>query len=306
MTCFRCSMELRHLRYFVAVADTLNFHRAAPERVHIEQSPLSQQIRNLEQELGIQLSLHTNQTPGSPYHAGTVFLNDALAILARAEESVDRAHRASRGFVGDLTIAYLTSMTGDFLTATVRDFQLKYPEVALSFSDLIPAAIISAVARGAADVGFLRGVFPAGELAVVELGSEPLVVALPKGHRLACKQKLLAADLAKEPFVMLPDEGSMGYNDLIRAYCHASGFTPNVHAEGNQMQAVIWLVYLGVGISLIPTSLQGLLRENIVYRPLDGPPKISAKLVYRPNDTSPIVKNFRELVCRAAQDRWPT
>jgi DNA-binding transcriptional LysR family regulator len=298
-------MELRHLRYFVAVADTLNFRRAA-ERVHIEQSPLSQQIRNLEQELGVQLFTRTKRrvelTP-----AGLVFVGDAQAVLARANDGMERARRAARGSIGTLSFAYLTSMTNKFFVSVVHEFQNQYPEVTMSFGDMVPNAVLSAVAQRTADVGFLRGVFSHEELTIVELGIEPLVVALPKGHRLTHKKKLVGSDLAKEPFVMVPDEGSMGYNDVIRAYCRDNGFSPVLRAEANQMQAVTWLVHLGLGLSLIPLSLKGLHRGNVVYRDLHNPPSISGKMVYRRNDNSPILKNFVNLVLAAIRRApgWP-
>jgi DNA-binding transcriptional LysR family regulator len=292
-------VELRHLRYFVAVADTLNFRRAA-ERVHIEQSPLSQQIRNLEQELGVQLFTRTKRWVALT-HAGSVFFRDAQSILAAASEGVERARRASRGSIGSLAIAYLTSMTNDLFSSAVHEFREQFPTVALSFSDMLPNAILDAVVHRTADVGLVRGVFANKELAVEELGPEPFVVALQKDHPLARKKKLTGANLANESFVMLPDEGAMGYNDVIRAFCRGSGFSPQVRAEANQMQAVIWLVHLGLGISLIPISLQGLRRENVVYRPLQDAPAITAKLVYRQNDSSPVVNNFREIACRASK-----
>jgi DNA-binding transcriptional LysR family regulator len=290
-------MELRHLRYFVAVADTLNFRRAA-ERVHIEQSPLSQQIRNLEQELGVELLTRTHRRVALT-HAGQVFLADAQAILARANAGVERARRASRGSIGALTIGYLTSLTNSFFTAVVRDFQREYSGVALSFADMVPSAILDAVANRTADVGFLRGVFPKDGLAVEDLNSEPLVVALPRDHRLTQKKKLTGDDLAEEAFVMVPDEGSMGYNDVVRAYCREHGFSPKLRAEGNQMQSLVWLVHLGLGLSLVPASLQGLHRDNVVYKELRDPPSITAKLVYRRNDTSPVLRNFVDLVLAA-------
>lgn len=190
-------------------------------------------------------------------------------------------------------------MTNSFFTLVVRDFQRQYPGVALSFADMVPSAILDAIANRTADVGFLRGVLPRDGFAVEDLNSEPLVVALPSNHRLVQKKKLTAADLADESFVMVPDEGAMGYNDVIRAYCRESGFSPKLSAEANQMQSVVWLVNLGMGLSLVPATLQGLHRDNVVYRELRDPPSITAKLVYRRNDTSPVLRNFVDLVLAA-------
>ena len=195
---FSNTMELRHLRYFVAVADTLNFRRAA-ERVHIEQSPLSQQIRNLEQELGVQLFTRTKRRVALT-HAGRVFVGDAQAVLARANDGMERARQAARGSIGALSFAYLTSMTNEFFVSVIHEFQHQHPSVTLSFSDMVPHAVLNAVAQRTADIGFLRGVFSHDELTVEELGTEPLVVALPKDHPLANKKRLSGTDLAQEGF----------------------------------------------------------------------------------------------------------
>jgi len=287
-------MELRHLRYFVAVAEVLNFRKAA-EHVHIEQSPLSQQIRNLERELGVELFTRTKRRVALT-HAGLVFLADAKAILSRSNDSVERVRRASRGAIGALSITYLTSMTNDFVDQVIHLFRARHPAVALGFSDLIPAAILEAVAQRTADVGFLRGIFPHEDLVVEELGAEPMIVIMQKDHRLAKKTMLAGEDLAEESFVMVPDEGAMGQNDIIRSYCREHGFMPRLCAEGNQMQAVIWLVHVGLGLSLIPESLKCLHRENIVYRELRDPPHITAKMVYRRDNDSPVLGNFISVV----------
>ena len=293
-------MELRHLRYFVAVAEALNFRKAA-EHVHIEQSPLSQQIRNLEHELGVDLFTRTKRRVALT-HAGLIFLADARAILSRSNDSVERVRRASRGAIGALSITYLTSMTNDFVDRVIQIFRSRHPDIALGFSDLIPAAILEAVEQRTADVGFLRGIFPHEDLVVEDLGAEPMIVIMPKGHRLARKPTLVGEDLADESFVVVPDEGAMGQNDIIRAYCRDHGFMPRVCAEGNQMQSVIWLVHVGLGLSLIPESLKCLHRENIVYRELQDPPHITAKMVYRRDNASPVLGNFIAVVreCVAA------
>jgi DNA-binding transcriptional LysR family regulator len=286
-------MELRHLRYFTAVADTLNFRRAA-ERVHIEQSPLSQQIKNLERELGVDLFTRTKRQV-SLTHAGMIFLRDAKGILDKAEEATERVRRASKGAVGSLSIAYLTSMTNAYFTALIHHFQSQFPNVDVSLNDMLPSAILDALTQGTVDVGLMRGVFDTEEFTVEELWREPLIVALPKNHPLATRKKLTGELLAKEPFILTPDEGAMGYNDVVRMFCRSHGFNPIVRAEANQMQAIIWQVHLGMGLSLIPKSLRQFRRDNVVYRDLVQAPTVAAKMVYRKNGDSPVTKNFRDL-----------
>ena len=183
-----------------------------------------------------------------------------------------------------------------FLDQVIHRFRSRHPGVTLGFSDLIPAAILQSVAQRTADVGFLRGIFPHDELAVEELGAEPMIVIMPKDHRLTKKKVLEGEDLTEESFVMVPDEGAMGYNDIIRSYCREHGFMPRLCAEGNQLQTVIWLVHVGLGLALIPESLKCLHRENTTYRELKDPPHITAKMVYRRDNESPMLANFIAVV----------
>jgi DNA-binding transcriptional LysR family regulator len=291
-------MEIRHLRYFVAVADLLNFRRAA-EKLHIAQSPLSHQIRQLEDELGVELFTRTKRRVHLT-HAGRIFYEDARVILEKSVTAQERARRGARGEVGSLTVGYLTSMASENLSWIITTFEGEFPNVQLILDDLVPESILKGLLDKTIDVGFMRGMFETEDLNVAHVWPERLVVALPRGHRLLRHRQIRTDQLKDEPFIMVPDQGAMGWNDTIRAVCRDAGFTPRVKAEANQMQAVIWLVHIGLGIALVPTSLQGLMRRNVFYRSLADSPTVEGMMVWRKDNESPILHRLRELVLKNA------
>jgi DNA-binding transcriptional LysR family regulator len=292
-------MELRHLRYFVAVAELLNFRRAA-EKLHIAQSPLSHQVRQLEDELEVQLFARTKRRVYLT-HAGTIFYEDARAILEKSLAAQERARRGAQGEEGSLTVGYLTSMASSHFSRIIKTFQQHFPRVRLVLNDLVPDAILKGLLDGTVDVGFMRGVLETEHLAVLQVWQEHLVVALPTNHRLAHKRQVRVGDLRKESFIMVPDKGAMGWNDLIRELCRSGGFTPTVAAEANQMQAVSWLVHVGLGIAIIPASLQGLRRRHVIYRQLFGSTTVPGMMVWHKDNDSPILQRFHELVVEATK-----
>jgi len=287
-------MELRRLRYFVVLADELNFRRAA-ERLNIAQSPLSQQIRKLEDEVGARLFDRTNRHVNLT-HAGSVFLQEAQALLARSREAVDRAQGAAEGRAGALRVGYLTSMTNERFSAAMTRFRKDCPDVDLALYDMVPDAILGGLKDRLIDVGFIRAPFRTDELEAKRIWREKLIVALPRNHWLAARGPIAARSLSEETFVMVPDHGSMGLNEVIRMMCLRAGFTPQRRIVANQMQAAIWLVHLGFGIAVVPSSLQGLHRDNVLYQPFENSPAISAYMLWRKDNRSPVVARFRYIV----------
>jgi DNA-binding transcriptional LysR family regulator len=286
-------MELRHLRYFLAVAEDLNFRRAA-EKLRIAQSPLSQQIKSLEHELGFELFTRTRRRVQLT-HAGKVFAEEARQLLTKAKEATVRAKKAADGEAGTLTIGYLTSMTNYTFSRILSEFQRHCPEVDLVMNDLTPLPIIDGVRERRIDVGFMRFPMPDRELATEEIWKEPLVVALPKGHWLEHQAIIQPRNLKDEVFVMVPEYGSGGLNDAIRAVCLAGGFSPKVRAEANQLQAAIWSVHVGLGIAIVPETLRHLHRDNVQYRPLRQSPLLPASMVWHQENTSPVLTRFRQV-----------
>lgn len=294
-------MELRRVNYFVAVAEELNFRRAAA-KLNVSQSPLSQQIRKLEEEVGVVL-LERSKQGVELTHAGEIFLREARRLLADAEAARARAQKAGRGKAGSLRVGYLTSLTNDFLAAVVRDFRAACPDVALELNDMVPEAILDGVRHRQLDVGFLRAPLRDATVNSLEVWRDPLVVALPGGHWLQGKGVVEPRLLAEETFIMVPDAGSMGLNESIRSLCLKAGFAIRRRIEVNQLQAAIWLVQLGLGVALVPASLQGVRRDNVVYQPLRRPPVLPAYLLWERDNRNPARERFHEVVERHLRSR---
>ena len=215
-------MELRHLRYFVAVATELHFGRAA-KQLHISQPPLSMQIRALEEELGVTL-LHRTKRQVSMTRAGKAFLHDARQILERAEQAMLTARRAARGEIGELVVGFISVADYNLLPLVLREFRRCYPRVAMSLRELTTDAQIAELFEGRIDVGFLLP--PVSEPAIesVPILREPLIAAIPEHHPLASTQgKIPLASLSGAPFIMTPRHMSPGLHDDIVTFCHSAG-----------------------------------------------------------------------------------
>ena len=288
-------MELRHLRYFVTVAEELHFGRAAA-RLFIAQPPLSQQIQQLERELGVALLARTSRrvqlTP-----AGTAFLAEARQILTRVEAAADTTRRAARGETGWLGIGFAASATYDLLPAVLHDFRAAFPEVALSLQELNAVEQAAALREKSIHVGFARPYAPEPEAVVHAIQREPFLAALPETHRLTHSASLRLSALANEPFISFPELPKPSYAEVVRLACEGAGFTPVVVQEVREMQTALSLVAAGFGIALLPASVQHLHRDGVVYRPLEEPaPHTELAIVSRRDDPSPALRNFLAVV----------
>jgi len=288
-------MELRHLRYFVTVAEELHFGRAA-ERLFISQPPLSQQIQQLEREIGVSLFLRTSRsvklTP-----AGEIFLRDARQILADVERAVSGAKRAARGEEGWLGIGFAASATYDLLPAVLHDFRDSYPAIELSLVELNASEQAIALKDQSIHVGFARPPIEGDSLLVGAILNEPYVAALPLTHPLANKLELSLTELAPEPFVSFPELPLPSYAQSVRLACEDAGFTPRVVQEVREMQTAISLVVAGLGIALLPASVANLHRTGLSLLPLKEPaPRTELAVVSRRNDPSPVLENFLAIV----------
>ncbi len=295
-------MELRHLRYFVTVAEELHFGRAAA-RLFIAQPPLSQQIQQLERELGVALFARTSRrvllTP-----AGAAFLTEARQILASVEAAAAGAKRAARGETGWLGIGFAASATYDLLPAVLHDFRAEFPEVALSLQELNAAEQASALRDKSIHVGFARPYAPLPEVTIDSVHREPFLAALPEGHRLTAHETLPLSALAEEPFISFPLLPPPSYAEAVRRACEAAGFTPRVTQEVREMQTALSLVAAGFGAALLPASVQHLRRDGVVYRPLAEPaPRTELAVVSRTDDPSPVLQNFLAAVRRQVEAR---
>jgi len=276
-------MELRHLRYFVATAEAQHFTRAA-ERLGMTQPPLSQQIRQLEQEVGTPLFDRTGRGVALN-DAGRAFLACAQDILQRAEAAVLTAQRAARGEVGELTLGFTESASfSGVVTELIRQYRQQYPDVEMTLSQGDSETLVAQLRSGAIDAAFVRPPFALdGGLAFTQLAQEPLMVALPLGHALARRKRLAPADLARERFILYSRKSGYGLSADIMAACRQHGLNPLIGQRAPQLSSAVNLVAAGMGVAIVPASLRHLRPDGVVYRPfaLDWPQAVLGLAVRR-------------------------
>lgn len=297
-------MELRHLRYFLMVAEEQHFTRAA-ERLNMQQPPLSHQIRLLEEELGFEL--FRRHPKGAALTAGgAVFVQEAKAILRGVEQASARAARAAQGFEGTLAIGFTSSAAAHpLIPGIIRAYRDAYPDVHLDLREANAAELTEGIDRGKVDVAILRSPVshPRG-VRFFSLLEEEMLLILPVGHALvagAAKDKMPVIDLrslADEQFILVRRHGAPGmYSDLIEA-CEQAGFTLKIATEVERMLTNISLVAAGAGVSVVPASMKNFHRESVVYcRIRNARPALVAPitLVSRDDSDSPAEKNFLDL-----------
>jgi DNA-binding transcriptional LysR family regulator len=296
-------MELRHLRYFVAVAEEGHVTRAA-ERLGIQQPPLSQQIRALERELDAQL-FYRKPRGVELTSAGRAFFDDAKAILARAEEAVAAARRAARGESGRIGIGFTSSASfHPFVPRTIRAFREQHELVALALEESGTTELVEALRAERIDAAFVRS--PVGEsadLTIRPLLEEEMVAALPSGHRLSgASDELPLAALAGETFILYRRPVGPGLHDAIIAACDRAGFSPLIGQEAPRMLSTLSLVAAGLGVTVVPASMSRLEAEGVAYRALEPSAQLTAplNLAYRRSESAAAVRRFIALVQKSA------
>jgi DNA-binding transcriptional LysR family regulator len=293
-------MELRHFRYFVGVAEELHFGRAAT-RLGISQPPLSQQIRALEQELGVALFERTSRRVVLTA-AGRQFLAEARKTLDQAAHAADVARRAGQGEMGELTIGFSTSAPFTAIVSqAVFVFRETHPAVHLVLREMPRGEQIEALVEQRIDVGFLRGVESPPSLppplVTTLLLEEPLLVAMHADHPLAHGNRPVRIEqLASEPFVLYQREHGAGFNEHLRMLCHKAGFEPRVVQEASGISTLLGLVGGGLGLTVLTHSLGALHIDNVVHRPLDHPEAISRMWLARRAGMSGPCQNFLRIV----------
>ncbi|KQX88138.1 LysR family transcriptional regulator [Variovorax sp. Root473] len=263
-------MDIRQLRHFIALAETLNFHRAA-ERLHMAQPPLSASIRRLEEQVGVPLFLRNRRgTELTP--AGTAALDEARRTVFHAEQFTKVAQAASRGEAGLLRVGFVGSATYALMPRVLPRFRARYPGVQLVLGESTTARIVAMVENGDVDVGLVR--FPIGRACkarVFPAERDVFVAALPAGHALARRRRLALSDLAAEPFVMYGAMEVPGLHAAALLACQQAGFIPDVQQEAVQVQTLISLVESGLGVALVPSVAARHVARNVVFKPLAGP-----------------------------------
>ena len=290
-------MELRHIRYFLAVADEHNFTRAA-EKLGIAQPPLSQQIHALEEELDA-LLFHRVPHGAELTPAGEAFLVEARIALAASERAALAAARAQRGETGRLLLGFTTSAAfNPIISSTVDDFHHQWPDITLSLEEQNTSVLFERVLRGELDVAFVRpGASDPEGIRLKHLPDEETVIALPANHRLAANKSLRLTDIRCEPFILFPREFGPSLYDEIFSACGSVGFTPDIRQETQRTASTVNLVAAHLGVSIVPVSITQIQLAGVIYKPIDGAAPVarlalaSAKAV-----RSPISQNFLGLV----------
>lgn len=261
-------MDLRRLRYFVAVAEELHFGRAA-RRLNVSQPPLSVQIRTLEREVGAPLLIRT-QRRVELTEAGRVLLEEARRLLGQAEAAVIHARRAAEGAVGRLAIGFVSTVDYSILPPLVRRFRQKHPGIALKLLELTGDRQQALLQSGELDLGLSILPSPSPRLTMRPVFREPLIAAVPANHHLAGRRRTTLLSLAVEPFIQFPRESAPGLYDLAIAACQKAGFTPHLAQEAIQMQTILGLVAAGLGVAVVPHCMSKLQRPDVRYLTLDA------------------------------------
>ncbi|WP_226344166.1 LysR substrate-binding domain-containing protein [Agilicoccus flavus] len=280
-------MELRQVRYFVAVAEECHFGRAA-KRLHMAQPPLSQQIRRLEDELGVVLLERTTRrvalTP-----AGERYLERCRRILADVEAAGQEAARVSAGEVGRVVVGVVGSATYAVLPSLARRLRADLPDIEVEFtSEMLTPDQVVALHEGSLDVVLMRTPTPVGDLLVRVLRREPLVVAVPTGHALAERESLRLEDLRDEPFVTYPSGYRSVLHDVVAGACQRVGFRPRQAAQVAQTSTLLVFVAAGIGVAVLPESGRRLRLEGVTFVPLQDGPSVELAVGWRPGSSAAV------------------
>jgi DNA-binding transcriptional LysR family regulator len=286
-------IELRHLRYFLAVAETLHFSKAA-ERLGIAQPPLSHQIRRLEQLIGHRLFDRTTRGVKLTL-AGQLLADRARSTIEKVSDDLEQVRRLGRGEEGTLTVGFSGSVMFTALPVVMERYRRRYPKVELRLRELSTHAQIPALLEGTLDLAFLRDGDPAEGIRMTTWLKEPYVAVLPKAHPLARKRSLRVADLQDQPFIFFARRmGPLAF-DRTMACCERGGFRPNIVQEAPQWPTLVRLVGAGLGVSLAPACVANVIIQGAVYRGIRSPCRTTVDLGLKVGSEPTLVTNFMQI-----------
>jgi len=289
-------IEFRHLRYFLAVAETLHFSKAAAQ-LGMAQPPLSQQIRSLERMLGHPLFQRTTRGVQLT-KVGEYFKERTRNTLTKLREDVEMARRLGSGQEGVLKVGFSGSVMLTTLPKAIERYRRVYPKVELRLREMVTAEQIPSLLDGTLDLGFLRDGEPRDGLSMEPILRERFIAVLPARHRLANRATIRPADLRNEPFVLFPRQmGPLAFDRTI-ACCEAEGFRPNVVQEAPQWPTVVRLVAAGSGVSLTPACVASFAMPGIAYKRVRSRHWTSIDIGLKPNLDNPAVEVFLSIVRR--------
>jgi DNA-binding transcriptional LysR family regulator len=289
-------VELRHLRYFIAVAENGGFGRAA-QLLHVAQSAISEQVRDLESELGAALFDRNNRNIRLTAE-GEQFLVDAQAVLALAARAAANVQKSLRGEIGTLTIGFFVGGTGMFLPTILKEFRHRFPEVQVGLVEMAPAMQHQALQAGSIDVGFTRGLplAQAPTLRSEHFLTERLQAVLSRNHPLAKRRKIEIRELAEERFVLNDRKYSSPTFDKVITLCTEAGFSPRIGATASVSSGVLALVEAGEGVAILPEGAMRLRTEELVFVPLaDRAAFIDLVIAWSPQHETAVLRSFLDL-----------
>jgi DNA-binding transcriptional LysR family regulator len=263
-------MDARRLEYFVAVAETLHFRRAA-EQLRVAQPALSRQIRRLEADLGCRL-LRRDRRGVELTPAGLALLDVGRRALVQMAYAGEAARRTAASQVALLRVGFLSPAAYVVVPAVLHALRQAHPDVYLVLREADSVTLLEELRLGQLDVAFVRGPITWPGVRIDTLLREPLVVALPSGHRLCRRTRVPLAELLDEPFVGFPRATAPALHDAITGLCLAAGFTPAFVAEASEWTTIVSLVAAGMGLTILPDSIRTFTRRGVVYRPIAGRP----------------------------------
>ena len=290
-------MELRHLRYFVAVAEDLNFTKAAA-KLHLAQPSLTRQIHNLEEEIGVRL-LNRSKSQVALTEEGRSFLADARRILALATESILAVQRLSRGETGQLNIAYLSNSDFELLPETLAAFRQAFPHIALNLFDMTPAEQFRALEARKIDLGFVGLPSSGHRWGTCNGKASPAirtVVVLPAKHPLARKPQVSLRELKTMFFVGMSEKTHPGFRDWLSETCQQAGFTPRILQDAELEPALMTFVAEGLGVSLAREHIKKLPHPGVAFRPLTPPVKSDYCIAWNRDNDSRALQQYIEIV----------
>jgi DNA-binding transcriptional LysR family regulator len=295
----RHSMELRHLRYLVAVAEELHFGRAAI-RLNISQPPLSQQIRQLEEELGVQLFRRTKREVQIT-EAGKRVIDEAYQVLGRISHFAKVAAQAGSGEIGHLSVGVAGGLN-EVLVAALRELAGKYPGVQIELRYMNTGDQVDALREGRIDVGFLNLPVKEPALTLEIIKKEPLWLALPKDNPLARRRTIPIPLIVNQPMIFFPRRVTPGLHDVITSMCRNAGFSLHVIHESDSIVGALTLVSAGLGVAFSTPSVQQFW-PDIVFRPIENSPDVEQAVSYRRESQSPALATFLGIVKQTLRKR---
>ncbi|HWU03591.1 MAG TPA: LysR substrate-binding domain-containing protein [Novosphingobium sp.] len=284
------TIDIRQLRYFTALAETLHFGRAA-QRLHVTQPPLSRQIAALEQDLGVRLvERHSRRARLTP--AGERFLADARGVLAGLDQACRNARAVDAGAMGELAVGFMMHAAYGVMPGLARRYMAQWPDVRLTLREMVPSALVEGVASGALDAGITFETAPVRGMNTHVIHREALCLVAPAGHRLATLPDIGAEDLAGQPFIASPAEATPTLRESIEAYLLRAGTPPAIRLEAQLQQTIVSLVAEGIGVAIVPESLQKLGIAGVAFRPLAHAPMVAHVVAWRGDCGNPALPHF--------------